>query len=179
MNRRATAARVATAVVLAFGLLGAGSTIARAGVPPPPETDEQCARFVQLQDAIGAVRAATTGPATFAAIRKAARQLRKTAAKAPDTIADDMQTLAVSFTELERALRPLAAKVRPTDDEAAATEMLEKVQDVFSRWADTQDVDALNRAQTAVDDWIDAACGFRLAPTDVPTTGTTTDTSAR
>lgn len=149
---------------------------ARAGVPPPPGTLEYCGRLVSLRDTVTGVRAASTGPAVFAAIRKAAKEFRRVAADAPEMIADDMAVLATSFSDLERALRPLASTIRPAKSQAEYDRMVARISAVVTRWQDAQDQQAITDAQAAVDQWLENACGFRLSTTDTATSSTTTTT---
>jgi len=158
--------------IFAAALLVAVPTTARAGVPPPAGTVEYCGRLVSLRETATGVRAAMTGPAVFAAIRKAAKEFRQVAADAPDKIADDMALLAKSFSDLDRALRPLASTIRPAKSQADYDRMLARIQRAYTEWRDAQDQQAITDAQAAVDQWLENACGFRLAPSDTTTTTT-------
>lgn len=174
---RARAATVVVVAVASAGMLVADVTPARAATPSPSGTDAQCTRFVQLRDVVLAVNGATTGREALAAIKKASRAFRRAADRAPEAIAKDMALLAKSFSELDRALRPLASDLRSARNGDASDGVLTHIHDVFSRWAATQDTAALGEAQTAVDDWVAAECGFRLAPDTTTETTTPTPTT--
>lgn len=174
-------------VVLATGLAMVAPASARAGVPPPREVTQYCARLVVLRDVASGVNAAASGAEVFAAIAKTAKEFRKVAADAPEPIAEAMALLAGSVSDLDRALQPLAATVRPAKSEAALDRMLTRIRRVIARWADAQDQAAVGAAQAAVDDWTESYCGFRLSgdsgstgsgagttTTTVPATSTTT-----
>jgi hypothetical protein len=169
--------RVVGITMLATALLVAVPAPARAGlvgVASSTATPEYCGRLVALQDTVAGVRAAVTGPAVFAAIRRAAKEFRKVAADAPGKIADDMALLAKSFSDLDRALRPLASKIRAAKSQADYDGQAERVSAVFERWSNAHDQQAIADAQAAVDEWTQASCGFRLSSG----TGSSDDTAA-
>ena len=170
--------RVVGITMLAAALLVAAPAPARAGVASSSATQEYCGRLVALQDTVTGVRAAMTGPAVFTAIRTAAKEFRKVAADAPAKIASDMALLAKSFSDLDRALRPLASKVRAAKSQADYDRQAARVSAVVARWSKAHDQQAIADAQAAVDDWTEAGCGFRLssgtgASGDTATTTTT------
>lgn len=156
--------------VLSGALLGVGVPV-QALTPLPPEAQEQCARFVELQDAMDAVRVQSTSTKSFASIRKAARVFRRVAKQVPDAVRDEMALLAASISDLDRALRPFASKVQRVDDAEEYEDLLAEVQDAFTGWVEDQDAEALGEAQAAVDDWLEATCGFRLGPETVAPSG--------
>ena len=165
--------------MLAAALLVAVPAPARAGVASSTATQEYCGRLVALQDTVTGVRAAMTGPTVFAAIHKVAKEFRKIAADAPEKIADDMGLLAKSFSDLDRALRPLASKIRAAKSQADYDRQADRVSAVFTRWSKAHDQQAIADAQAAVDDWTEAGCGFRLSSGTGSSgdTATTTTTS--
>jgi hypothetical protein len=174
--------------MLAAALLVAVPAPARAGVgvAASTATQEYCGRLVALQDTVSGVRSAMTGPAVFTAIRRAAEEFRSVAADAPEKITDDMALLAKSFSDLDRALRPLASKIRAAKSQADYDRQAARVSAVFTRWSKAHDQQAIADAQAAVDDWTEAGCGFRLSSgtgssSDTATTTTTSpsDTSGR
>lgn len=172
-TRRAARRWLAVAVVAATvpATVGFVADAARAGAPRATASESACADFVALQEAFVGLGGGTTPKEIFASIHRAARVFRRVASDAPEAIADDMALLARSIGALDRKLASLASSVRPAQSRQQLDRMLGEIRDAFASWTRTQDVEALGTAQAAVDDWVDATCGFRLGAGDAATAG--------